>query len=205
MASSILPSPTSRQLNPLIPTLANMPSAEADALMAARYCRNESGVWRGLGGIDFDTPSGKLFWFACEGGSVDCFTEAELRSQTWWYWLPEQIARSIEAHLFPMPERDRPVSYVARAEPGGKLIRHSRLTEYFHGEPGRDRAYEERDRLRQDGFTDAAVFHAESVEEADFLLSTEDGGTVLIDRRMAEARAARFAEGAAAMQLPAAS
>lgn len=201
-STNTLPGDCGAALQPLFAPLANSSTASADAATAALYCRNEGGLRRG--GFSYESYDATLFWFTRDDGAVDWFTAGELRNQTWWYWLPEQIALSIEANLFPTSQRDLPVSYVARAAAGGKLILHSRLSDYFHGDRGRDQAYEERDRL-QSATSDAAVFLAESVEEAELLLSSDGASFALTRRRMAEARAARFAEGAAAKLSPAVS
>lgn len=178
-------------LKPLFAPLAALPCAEADAARAAQLA---------LGGFSvtgrWSDPAGLVFDFNGTDGAWERFTADELRGSTWWYWLPEKDALSIEAHLFPLPRAEVRVRFVARATSrGGRLIRGTRLSGYFEGPEGRDAAYDERDRLRAQ-WVDAAVFEADDVQQAERLLSldsSDEEGLIIQLERMAAARMKRFA------------
>lgn len=183
---------TSTVLKPIYERLALLPCAEANAELAEtltiRGVHATQGCW--------SDPDNMSFRFKRGDGSHVYFTGKEMRAATWWYWLPEQEAISIEAALFPMTRVEPRFRYIARADmaAGGKLIRGSRLSEYFEGEAARDAAYRERERLRTQ-WPDAALFEADSVEDAERLLSPDaddDEGFRAYRERRATERAHRL-------------
>ena len=175
---------------PLWAQLIRSPQATADAAHAERFINGSLRI------ECHDNPDRWGFEFVGTGGHTEHFTAAELKRQTWWYWLPEETALMIEANLFNLRPPERPVRYVARADgrAGGRLIAGTRLSDFFEGDAGRDAAYDERERLRAE-YPDAAVFEACSIADAERLLSAADTsaeGVALQHERMAAARAVRF-------------
>lgn len=176
---------------PLMPALANTPSAASDAALAAEFAGNGYNVWGRLSDRDR-----LVFEFRGARGELTRYSGAQLKEQTWWYWLPEDDALSIEASLYPS-SLDRRFAYVARADnaAGGRLIGGSRLSGFFEGPSGYQQASDECVRLRS-AWPDAGVFTTDSIEDAERLLAAEDmeaESHKMTLARMAAARAKRFA------------
>lgn len=137
----------------------------------------------------------RVYCFRDGTGAVMEFSADEMRGDEWWQCLPEAEVLSIEAHLYPMSRADPAVYYVARSDAaaGGLLQPGSLLSGFFEGGNRRAGAGAALDALKAQ-WPDAAIFMADSVTDAQRLLSASDPageGVKLIAERMARARAAR--------------
>lgn len=170
---------------PLFPALASSPSAESDEALAASF---SGGAYNVIG--DLSDGDELVFEFIRADGSCERYSGRALKGMTWWYWLPEKHAHSIEATIF-FEERTGGVAYVARGDldAGGRLIRGSRLSAFYEG-ASIDQVWQKCQEL-QGSWPDAGVYHADSVQDAERLLAASDPADESSRMRAARADAAR--------------
>lgn len=133
------------------------------------------------------------FNFRKADGTFRTYTAEEMRADPWWESLPEQAVQMIEARIYPLPEPEHYVHYVARHK-NGALVPRSLLSDFFEGPDASARAQERAGAL-QATWPDAAVFLVRSVEDGKQLLDSDDPAELSrgwTDLRMREARYARM-------------
>lgn len=126
-------------------------------------------------GVDgrWSDPNDAAFDFTLPDGDSFTYTGAQMKAMDWWLGLPEDIVMSIEATIYPEPDVEPAVRYVARYDraAGCKLIPGTRLSPFFDGEDRYEQAYAALTEIKGQ-WPDAGVFGARSVAEAERLLNS---------------------------------